>query len=189
MVFLTTERLNIRDHMPADLNAMHTLLSDPVAMLYLPEIKTTTFEETRTNLETAINEAGQEKRVKYFFAIEMKETGQYVGEIGFTVTLDTPVGLVVQLGYFILPKFWRQAIVTEAAKRVIQFAFEETKTIKIVTGCIKENVGSEGVMIKLGLVKEGEFKKHVWHEGQLKDRVEYRLLREEWAATIGEKND
>lgn len=180
MVFLTTERLNIRDHRPADLDAMHVLLSDPVAMRYLPEIKTTTLEETRANLETAIVEAGQEKRVKYFFAIETKETGEYVGEIGFTVTLDTPVGMVIQLGYFILPRFWGQGIVSEAAKRVIRFAFEETKTVKIETGCLKGNAGSEGVMKKLGLIKEGEFIKAVWHEGQWKDRVEYRLLKEEW---------
>lgn len=180
MVLLTTERLILRDHIPDDLEAMHTLLSDPAAMFYLPEIRTKTLEETRANLETAVNEARQERRVKYFFAIEIKDTGQYVGEIGFTVTMDTPLGMVVQLGYFILPEFWRQGIVTEAARRVIRFAFEETKTLKIETGCIQENAGSEGVMRKLGLIKEGEFKKHVWHDGHLKDRVEYRVLREEW---------
>jgi RimJ/RimL family protein N-acetyltransferase len=29
-------------------------------------------------------------------------------------------------------------------------------------------------------IKEAERKAYVWHDGRLKDRVEYRLLRAEW---------
>jgi ribosomal-protein-alanine N-acetyltransferase len=38
-------------------------------------------------------------------------------------------------------------------------------------------------MQKCGMIKEGEFTQAQWHEDQLKDRVQYRLLRSEWDAT------
>ncbi len=64
--------------------------------------------------------------------------GQYVGEIGFTVRLDTPEGQVANLGYFVLPAFWRQGLTSEAAGAAIRYAFTALPVIKIETGCIKK---------------------------------------------------
>lgn len=180
MIVLRTERLLISDHTPDDILPLHRLLSDPVAMYYLPEIKTCTLEESTQNLNTAIEESYLPDRKKYFFKIEYNHSSQYIGEIGFTVTLTTPLGKIVNLGYFILPEFWGQRIITEAAREVIRFAFEVANVIKIETGCLSENGASEKVMLKLGMVKEADYKIHVWHDNRLKDRVEYRLLKDEW---------
>lgn len=180
MIVLKTERLTISDHTPEDIVPLHKLLSDPVAMYYLPDIRTHTLEESMQNLNTAIEESFLPDRTKYFFKIECTKTRQYIGEIGFTVTLDTPVGRVVNLGYFILPQFWGLGIVTEAAREVIRFAFEDAGVAKIETGCLRENGGSEKVMLKLGMVKEADYRLRVWHDNSLKDRVEYRLLKDEW---------
>ena len=54
--------------------------------------------------------------------------------------------------------------------------------VVLVAGCIKENIGSEKVMQKCGMIKEAEHVHCVWHEGRLKNRVEYRLLKTEWLA-------
>ena len=35
-------------------------------------------------------------------------------------------------------------------------------------------------MIKCGFIKEAEFKEYNYHDGKLKDRVEYRMLKNEW---------
>lgn len=179
MIRLETERLILRDHVYEDLETMHQLLSDPSVMYYLQDIQTHDMEETMENLKTAIKAVDEKPRTKFFLRIEYKN-GRYIGEIGFTVRLDTPLGKIVELGYFILPEHWGKGIVTEAAREVMRFAFEETDVIKLEVGCIKDNKGSEGVMKKLGLIKEAEFVMKVWHDNQLKDRVEYRLTREEW---------
>lgn len=180
MVKLDTNRLIIRDHIDGDIASMHVLLSDEKAMYYLQDIKTNNLDESKQNLYEAIKEAQLENRTKYFFAIIEKETNEYVGEIGFTVIINSLEGKVVNLGYFILPRYWGRGIVTEAAEAVIEYAFCETNTIKIETGCIKENIGSERVMQKVGMVKEAELKKHVLLYSCLQDRVEYGLLKEEW---------
>jgi len=35
-------------------------------------------------------------------------------------------------------------------------------------------------MQKNGFIKEGEFKECVFHDGKLKNRVQYRLMKNEW---------
>lgn len=180
MLKIETNRLIIRDHIEEDIEVMHTLLSDEKAMFYLPDIKTNTLDESKQNLYEAIKESKLEKRTKFFFAIMIKETNHYVGEIGYTVTVECSQGKVVNLGYFILPIYWGKGIVTEAAKAVIDYAFSQEGIIKIETGCVRENARSESVMKKAGMVKEAEFRKHVLLHWRLYDRVEYRLLKEEW---------
>lgn len=181
MIALQTERLLIRDHLPEDLLPMHRLLSDPVAMYYLDDIRTQTLDETRQNLNAALAENGRADREKYFFAIIGREHGRYIGEIGYTVKIRTPVGCITGLGYFILPEYWGRGIVTEAARVVLRFAFEQGGVVKVETGCIRDNGGSEAVMKKLGMAKEADFRQHVWHDGRFRDRVEYGMTREEWA--------
>jgi ribosomal-protein-alanine N-acetyltransferase len=46
MIKMITNRLIIRDQVQDDIDAMHLLLSDEKAMYYLPDIKTTSIEES-----------------------------------------------------------------------------------------------------------------------------------------------
>jgi ribosomal-protein-alanine N-acetyltransferase len=175
-----TERLIIRDHVLDDLTELHELLSDEKSMRYLPEIKTKDLNESRENLINSVAEAGSKERKLFFFRIEKRITKEYIGEIGYTVTKETPFGKIADMGYFIKEKHWGKGYATEALKRMIECAFEDGSVYRISTGCIKENKGSERVMIKCGMIKEAEYKEYQLHENILKDRVEYRLIKHEW---------
>ena len=180
MIRLTTERLIIRDPVMADINDWHRLLSDAETMYFLQDIMTHSFEESRQNLEAAANDAQSPNRTKYYLAIENRETGVFIGSTGYTVTQVTPVGKLVHAGYFILPEYHGQGYMTEAFQELIRFAFEDDGVYRVSTGCLSDNRASERVMQKCGLIKEAEYKHFIWHDGRMKDRVEYRLLREEW---------
>ena len=184
MIRLTTNRIIIRDPLLTDIDAWHRLLCDPKTMYYLPDIMTRSLEESRNNLETAVAEAHNPNRTKYYFVIEDKKTGAFIGTAGYTVTRTVPAGKAVGVGYFILPEYHGQGIMTEALLEVIRFAFEDDGVYRIETGCLTENRASERIMQKCGFIKEAERKSYAWHDGRLKDRVEYRLLRDEWADTI-----
>jgi len=95
----------------------------------------------------------------------------------------TPLGKIAGVGYLILPEYYGNGYVTEALREVIRFAFEDAGVYRINTGCLTENRASERVMQKCGMIKEAEFKEYTWHDGRMKDRVEYRLLKDEWTAT------
>lgn len=180
MVRIITERLLIRDHVAEDIADLHKLISNQQVMYFLPEIKTSSLSESQQNLNVALEEAVKVNRSKYFFAIVCNKTSEYIGEIGFTKTAECSEGNVMNLGYFILKEFWGKGIIPEASKAVIKYAFDNIGTIKIETGCAKVNKKSERVMEKIGLIKEAELKKHSVIHGKFYDRVEYRLLKEEW---------
>jgi [ribosomal protein S5]-alanine N-acetyltransferase len=179
MIMLTTERLIIRDHVLSDLESHHLLMSNKTNMRYLQDIKTRSLEDSEQNLMLAINEIDNPARKFYFFRIENKAK-QHVGEIGYTVLETTPVGKIVEVGYFLHSGFWGNGYATEALKAVMRYAFMENDVFRIITGCCKDNIGSEKVMLKCGMTKEGEHKQSQWQEGKMRDRVSYRMLKDEW---------
>jgi [ribosomal protein S5]-alanine N-acetyltransferase len=179
MINLETDRLIIRDHIQSDFESHHKLFSDSRVMSYLQDLQTHNLRESRENLQKAIDEIDNPERTLYFLRIE-STTGEHVGEIGYTVTEFTPAGKLVHLGYFTYPEFWGKGYVTEALKEIMRFAFIDNDVFRITTGCLKENIGSERVMQKCGMTKEGEHKSAQWHDGKMKDRVSYRMLKDEW---------
>jgi len=177
VIALETERLLIRDHVPGDLENLFGLLSDPKVMRFIPDLRVADQEGARTNLRVALEEAARPDRGKFFFALLEKASGAYVGEIGFTVLEEAPGARVVELGYFVLERFWGQGLVTEAAHRVVRFAFEACGVERILIGCYQANVGSERIMVKLGATKVREYEGDHHHPGESAKRVEYQLLR------------
>ncbi|MDR2598746.1 MAG: GNAT family N-acetyltransferase [Oscillospiraceae bacterium] len=180
MIKLFTNRLIIRDYTAHDLLNNHELLSDNTIMYYLQDIKTNNIEESQENLTEIINDQSLTDRKLFFFLIEDKNTNELIGSIGYTVSNYTPYGKFVHLGYFIKQEYWNKGYTSEALKRLLEFAFEENDVYRIHTGCFKENVYSERIMEKFGFTKEAEFKEYEFHDGKMKDRVEYRLLKHEY---------
>jgi ribosomal-protein-alanine N-acetyltransferase len=189
MMQLKTKRLIIRDPLATDIEGWHRLFSCPKTMYYLPDIMTYSLDDSRQNLDVAIGETQSPNRSKYFFAIEHCETGAFIGTVGYTVTKITPIGKSIGVGYFILPEYHGQGYMPEAFTEVVRFAFEEDNVYRISAGCLTENVASERIMQKCGMIKEAEYKSHTWHDELMKDRVEYRLLKDEWKFAQKEIND
>lgn len=179
MIRIETARLIIRDHLPDDLQAYHELISSEREMYYLQDIRTDSFTESEASLMEAVAESQMgKKRTKYFLGIFLKD-GSYVGEIGYTVSSrDDEDRKNVHLGYFINKDYWNRGLVTEAVKAIQAFAFGNNNVIKIETGCLADNGGSEKVMIKTGFKKEAFKPKHQWLHSKWHDRVEYGLSAE-----------
>ncbi len=180
MIELLTERLLIRDHVDSDLLSHHDLLSNKESMYYLQDICTRSLEESKKNLEVCIGEINKKDRKFYFFRIVLKGSNEHIGEIGYTVDTYTPLGKRVSLGYFLRKEHFGNGYTVEALNEVMRYAFTKGGVYRISCGCLKENVNSEKVMNKCGMIKEGEMKSFEFFHGNLKDRVIYRLLKEEW---------
>ena len=67
MIKLFTERLIIRDLEISDLENHHKLLSDKNVMYYLQDIQTSNLDESKENLNNAINDQNKKDRKYYFF--------------------------------------------------------------------------------------------------------------------------
>ena len=176
MVKLKTERLIIRNYIQGDLHNLHRLMSDKKNMYYLDDIVADSLEESTNQLNYSIaNTDG------HYFCLIDKQTDAYIGSVGYTITDETPLGKIVHMGYFILPEFQRKGYTAEAVKAVMAFAFSEDNCIRVTTGCHKDNEASRKVMEKVGFRKEGERIKAVYHDGIMKDRLEYAINKDEYS--------
>jgi ribosomal-protein-alanine N-acetyltransferase len=181
MIRLETERLLIRDYRDFDIEQYYRLFTDPRVTFFIPEVKLDSIAAAKERLAAEIAEVDSAKRVKYFFAIEKRDTGEFIGEIGFTITQNYYAGKIANLGYLALPQYWRHGYVTEAAKKVIGFAFKQCNVHKIMAGCLQGNEASEKVMKKCRMKKEGQYEQQFWLNGHWEGSVEYGLLLDVWS--------
>ena len=59
------------------------------------------------------------------------------------------------IAYRLDSSLWKQGIVTEALKKVVEFVFENTELDKLNANADVRNVGSNRVLEKCGFIKEG----------------------------------
>lgn len=178
---LETDRLILRDYEEKDREAYFRLKSDSETMYYLQDIQLFSKEEADKDFANVLEDIKSENRKFFFFHVELKSSHEQVGSAGYTVVDCTPLGKIVHAGYFTYPQFWNHGYATEAFKKVLEFAFLQNDVYRVTTGCLADNAGSERVMIKCGLIKEAEHVEWEWHDGKMKTRLEYRLLKKEFA--------
>ena len=180
MVALETDRLIVRDYKESDLNDMHRLWSDKETMYYLDDVLCHAVEDTAGYLKNGLSNADG-----HYFCICDKATGIYMGSIGYTITSTTPLGKIVHMGYMLLPEYHKSGYMPEATIKVIEFAFTKDNCIRISSGCHKDNDASSKVLEKAGFRKEGERIKAVYHDGVMKDRLEYAINKDEFINSTG----
>ena len=120
---------------------------------------------------------GYEDKTQYAFAIRTKSTGEFIGGIGLRV--ETRFDRA-ELGYWLAEPFWGNGYATEASSAVLRFGFEKLVLNKIYATHLTDNPASGKVMIKNGMIKEGELKEHTKREGIYRSIVQYRLTRSEY---------
>lgn len=110
------------------------------------------------------------------FAIRLP-AGDLIGAISLGINLPNQMA---ELGYWIGMPFWNKGFCTDAARRVLQFGFDELGLNKIYARHLGGNTGSARVMQKIGMTKEGMLRQHVMKYGVLNDIVEYGILKSEY---------
>lgn len=108
---------------------------------------------------------GFKNKVRYVFAIILKEQSVFAGEIG--LHLDA-AGKVAQLGYWVGEPLWNMGVATEAVAAVLRFGFENLELQQIFATCMKQNEPSAKVLINNGMEE--------CHRTE--SVVQYRVLRE-----------
>lgn len=83
----------------------------------------------------------------------------------------------VEIGYFLKRSAWGKGYATEACRRIVRFAFEDSPLIEIVATFDPDNDASRNVLEKSGFTNRGT--RRCYGE----DGVDYRISREDWLAT------
>ena len=152
---LETDRLILRRLTIDDLDALFALYRDPEIRKYFPE-GTLTYEETREELEWFLNGHPHHPQLGLWATI-LKETGQFIGRCGLLPwTIDGCQE--VEVAYLLDKQVWGQGLATEAARAIVQHAFEQLGYSRIIVLVDRENAASIRVATKIGMTFEKEGK-------------------------------
>ena len=111
-VHLESNRLIVRDWRADEVDGMHRWYGDPTVRKFL-SFGADSREESEKHLkETVIPSQRQSPRIEYYLAVELKETGQTIGDVGF----EWKGPGLVEIGYFLELDYWGAGYATEAAR-------------------------------------------------------------------------
>ncbi|WP_433745656.1 GNAT family N-acetyltransferase [Falsibacillus pallidus] len=167
---LTTERLHIRKFTEQDWEEVYKYTSNKEVMQYIPE---GVFSEEDAREFTRKN-AG-EKVEK--FPVILKENGALIGHMVFHKYFGDHT---YEIGWVFNPDYQNKGYASEAAKALLKYGFEELKLHRIIATCQPDNPPSWKVMEKIGMRREGYFKKCIPHGDGWWDEYYYAILKEEW---------
>lgn len=91
-----------------------------------------------------------------------------------------PTWGLAELGYMLHPDAWGSGYTTDAARRLVRYAFEDRRLHKVKANAFDTNPASQRVLEKVGFSQEGTFREHAYVRGEYVDVHRYGLLAEEF---------
>jgi RimJ/RimL family protein N-acetyltransferase len=146
--YLHTERLVLREYRPEDFDVFAAHLADPVSSAHMGSA------DRQTAWRFFCSQAGQ--WLIYgagWWAVEEKETGQLVGNVGAFFREESTV---MELGWNTYRACWGRGFAHEAAAAVLHHAFEIRREPKIRALIASANESSLRVAMRLGLTYEAD---------------------------------
>ncbi len=118
-----------------------------------------------------------------FFAVATKDDGLLIGGVGLHPPRGGNAPLdETEIGYWLGREYWGRGFMSEAAKIVVDFAFNRPLTASICATTSVDNVASQNVLRKLGLRNLGEGPRNYLALRGDNTVVNWRLTRNEWIA-------
>jgi RimJ/RimL family protein N-acetyltransferase len=168
-VILETERLRLREYVGEDFADLKDIISDEETMKYY--VKPYDDKGVQRWLDWSFD--NYKKHGFGLWAIELKATGEFIGDAG--ITLQPIDGeWLPEVGYHINKKYWRQGFGSEAAKAARDWAFCNRDFDALYSYMTVENIPSQATAKSLGMTKVKEY-----FDGE-ENLAVYKITREEW---------
>lgn len=147
---ISTKRISLKQITISDINNIYIGLSDPIVYKYYG-VRYLTIEAT--NEQINFYENLEKTKTGIWWAMYLNSDMDFIGAIGFNNY--QPNHNKIELGFWLLPKYWGNGYVIEAAEEVCNFAFSEIKVHRIEALVENENENSKRTLRKLGFRHEG----------------------------------
>ncbi|GIO27389.1 GNAT family N-acetyltransferase [Ornithinibacillus bavariensis] len=169
---IITERLIIRNFTQDDWQSVYEYTSDSNVMKYLPE-DVFSVEDAK---KFVMDNSGENAK---YFPVLLKEDQNLIGHIVFHKYFGDHT---YEIGWVFNPKYYNKGYASEAAHAILKYGFETMGLHRIIATCQPENTPSYRVMEKIGMRREGFFKKCIPQGNEWWDEYYYAILDEEWSS-------
>ena len=174
---IRTERLLLRPFTQGDFDAVHAYANDEGVIRFM-DWGPNTVEETQAALDRFSETQLLQSLGDVNLAIQHIEEGTVIGSIRLSVNSEaTRTG---DIGYTLASAYWRQGLGTEAAQAILRVGFDDLGLRRIWAECDARNIGSWGIMQKLGMRREAHFRQDKRSRDGCCDSYLYAMLADEF---------
>jgi RimJ/RimL family protein N-acetyltransferase len=174
---IETERLVLRRWRDADREPFAELNGDRQTLLFFPSTL------TRAESDALVDriEARFEATGYGLWALEVKETGQFIGFAGLSpMQPDVPGSGGTEIGWRLARHAWHRGYATEAALAARDIAFGEVGLPELWSMTSVLNTPSQAVMRRIGMTEAARFEHpRIPDDSALKPSVVYHMARPE----------
>ena len=152
-IIAQTPRMTIREFSPEELEIYLHHFTDERVTLHLPKRSR---EERVTIFNIALSQY-HDTKTRGIWGMFDADTGDFIGSC-----LLRPFNgdnAIMELGYSTEQKYWGRGLGTEMALAMIEHGFTDPAVNEIVAVTTFENEASQKVLLKAGLVREGNLKR------------------------------
>lgn len=176
---LQTNRLLLREVQPEDEPIFIAYSNHPDFQRY-EDLNAVSAEAMSAMVRFMLMTQTDKPRNDFYFAITLKESPAHpIGAI--YIAIRDRQNLQAEIGYIMGVPHWNKGYTTEAARRVVQFGFDELAMHRIYAAeIITENVGSMRVVEKLAMRREAHFRHQRFFKDRWWDTYTYAILSHEW---------
>lgn len=148
---LETERLVLRLLTMEDTDALFPMYSDPEIRQYFPE-GVLTYEETKEEVDYFVHRCYQKHGFGLWATVD-KATGDVIGRCGLlSWMIDDKEE--IEVAYLLAKEYWGRGLATEAARGIVQYAYEHLNISRLICLVDPENIASQNVAQKIGMTLE-----------------------------------
>jgi len=177
---LETEQLLLRRWREEDKAPFAAMNADPAVMEFFPAaLSRAESDDLADRFDAELDERGFCP-----WAVEVRESGTFIGFIGLHAVPDTlSFAPAVEVGWRMARPFWGRGFATQGAGAALRYGFEELALDEIVSMTSVVNLRSRRVMERLGMSRspDDDFDHPRVPEGHvLRPHVLHRLSRSDW---------
>jgi len=166
---LITERLILRNIEKTDVVLIHKLHSDPIVNAFVGRDNSSSLKKAEEYIIKMQNLIAKNECI--YWVITEKGNNNLIGSVclwNFDIENE-----IVEIGYEMLSEFQGKGIMTEAIKKIIEYAFQKIKAKIITAFPSSDNINSVSILKKLNF--ELENKKYNNTHQNIKNLVTYTL--------------
>jgi len=176
-----SERLFFKEFKEEDFDLLSSVFSNEQVMKYALLDRYTCKKDLLPYFKKVLeNNKTIDNRDAYEYAVYLSSNGNFIGFADIEVYNQNNFGGCGEIGYFLLPEFWGNGFATEIANLLLNICFSILKLHRVSASCNSNNLQSEKIMKKIGMIKEGELRKTRFKNGNWDNELKYGILVEEW---------
>jgi len=169
-------RVWLRDFTESDLSAYAELERHP--FIYRYENKAPDDKQIQEDFQEALNDSIGNQRERYKLAVCLNGSTKPIGRV--SIQLNWAEIREWEIGWALHPDYWKMGFAAEAAKLLINYAFAELNSHRIVAYANADNEMSEKLMNRVGMIKDGILRETRLCNGKWCNEIVYSVLEREW---------